>query len=639
MHPDEVTISDIEGLEPDHAPDKGPLDRRELFLGCALLLIVLCWAGWQWWQQDSKARNYRLGQEAEKEYRWTEARSDYTAASGYRDAAARATSVSRVINELQDNFVSARWYAQGGDWAAALRAVQAVHRLDPDYGDVTSLDAEARRQVYGEALGGAVAMRPQAKPPGLYLRTETGWTWLEGSDQESSVRSLLSSGALVYDVPLEKPQISGAQEAGQLEPRRLMATWPGGDALSFAPLSFVPALYDFYMAGDQGIWAVRTGTDTPSGQSPWGHEVLRDTLTFEAGREIDYQALGDSVTSTVRLQGPEWTVLNADLRHGRLLLAHLKTLRENSAVIDVYMSDAIGDNRRLLYSHEGALGSTQFSPDGRYVLLSTYSPLGGATTEKLSLVLLDVRDGDTQASPPPAQIVSEKVVATGAPGSSPYPAVRATFLRKAPWEGMLLVAAWGAERATVSVLDPTKLRNQLVSADILGAAAGKTWVSELDDGAGIAVSWQPWLSRFGADDSRLVVARFSPGTAVVTQTLAVDKGSDVVSSVVRGDYLVCTAFRAGGTNEPEEVTIYSLPLFDPGNRQPQMTKLHSTTISTRAGPLLSGFSWRFGSKLLTYVDRGQLHAVTYDGAIDVPLETGVSAFFDFEWVSPTLLIR
>lgn len=644
MHPDEDTIPDFEDLEPDHAPGRGPLDRRELFLGCTLLLLVLCWAGWQWWQQDSKARNYRLGQEAEKEYRWTEARSDYRAASDYRDATARATSVSGVINELQDNFVSARWYAQGGDWAAALRAVQAVHRLDPDYGDVTSLDAEATRHVYGEALRGAVAMMPQAKPPGLYFRTETGWAWLEGSDQKSSIRSLLSSGALVYDVPVQKRQTPGAQDAGALEPRRLVAAWPDGDTLDFTPLGFDPAMYDFYMAGDRGIWAVRPAMDTSSGQSSWEHEALRDTLSLLADRELDYQALGDSITSTVRLQGPEWTVLNADLRHGHLLLAHLKSRRENSSVVDIYISDAVGDNKRLLYSHEGALGSTQFSPDGRYVLLSTYSPLGGATTEKLSLVLLDVRDGSIPAVPPPAQpspakIISEKVVAISSPGSSPFPLIRATFLRKAPWDGMLLVARWEAQHATLSVLNPADPSNPILSADIPGATAGKAWVDELDDGGGVVVSWQPWLSGIGTADSRLVVAQLSPGKAGVTQTLALDKGSDVVSSVVRGAYLICAALRPGGTKGTEEVTIYSLLLSDAGNRQPQMTKLYSTTLSTGASPLISGFSWRFGSKLLTYIDRGQLHALTYDGAIDVPLETGASAFFDFDWISLMMLLR
>ena len=102
-----------------------------------------------------------MGQEAEKASKWSEARSDYAAASDYRDAPARAASVIKVINALQDNFVSARWHAQEGDWAAALRAVQAVHAIDPHYGDVSSLGAEANLHVYQEALQGAVAMRPK----------------------------------------------------------------------------------------------------------------------------------------------------------------------------------------------------------------------------------------------------------------------------------------------------------------------------------------------------------------------------------------------------------------------------------------------------------------------------------------------
>ena len=166
MQNDDPLISEVEDLDPDPTPRKGRLDVRELLLGCLLLVMTLGWAGWQWWQQDSKESSYRMGQEAEKESRWSEARSDYAAAADYRDATTRAASVTKVINALQDNFVSARWHAQEGDWAAALRAVQAVHAIDPHYGDGGSLGAEANLHVNQQALQGAVAMRPQAQPPG-----------------------------------------------------------------------------------------------------------------------------------------------------------------------------------------------------------------------------------------------------------------------------------------------------------------------------------------------------------------------------------------------------------------------------------------------------------------------------------------
>src|SRR6476469_9633099 len=93
MQNDDPLISEVEDLDPDPTPRKGRLDVRELLLGCLLIVMTLGWAGWQWWQQDSKESSYRMGQEAEKESRWSEARSDYAAAADYRDATTRAASV------------------------------------------------------------------------------------------------------------------------------------------------------------------------------------------------------------------------------------------------------------------------------------------------------------------------------------------------------------------------------------------------------------------------------------------------------------------------------------------------------------------------------------------------------------------
>jgi hypothetical protein len=657
MQTDDPLISDVEDLDPEPTPRKGRLEGRELLLGCLLLLVTLGWAGWQWWQQDSIESNYRMGQQAEKEYRWTEARADYSAASGYRDATARAADVTRLINELQDNFVSARWHAQEGDWAAALRAVQAVHAIDPHYGDVGSLRAEADLHVYREALQGAIALRPHAQPPGLYYRIEDSWVWLDGSDQWSSVRSLLSDGVVVYDVPGENrsnhptpeptPPVSASSDLRQdtewLKGRSLVAASLSGDKPRFTLLAFDPTLYDFYIAGAQGVWGVRKDADPPGEPSLRGQPALRDTQTFPVGRGLDYQALSSTISSTVRLDGTGWAVLNADLGYDRLLLADVKNQREEGAAIDLYISDPDGDNRRLLYSHKGALGSTQFSPNGRYVLLSTYSPLGGTRTEKLSLILLDLQN----VAPP--LTVREKVESAYGPGGSPLPQMRATFLLKgavlgrSPIQaGMVLVAEWGTEHGTLSVLNPASPGRPLMSVEIPGGLAGKAWANEEENGSGLVVAWQPWLNGFSTKGTTLVVAQLAPGKTdkqVLTKTFTLDKESEPVSVVIRGDYLICMADRATESQDSAEFTVYTLPLSGPGNEQAQAMKLYSATILKGTNPFLSGFAWQLGPNLLSYSDNGQLHARTYDGAIDVPLESDVSSFFNFDWISPVVLLH
>ncbi|MEP6775166.1 MAG: hypothetical protein ABJA50_06170 [Chloroflexota bacterium] len=647
MRNDDPLISEVEDLDPDPTPGKGRLDVRELLLGCLLLMMTLGWAGLQWWQQGSKESRYRMGQEAEKESRWSEARSDYAAASDYRDATTRAASVTKVINELQDNFVSARWHAQEGDWAAALRAVQAVHAIDPHYGDVGSLGVEANLHVYQEALQGAVAMRPQAQPPGLYYRTGETWVWLEGSDQWSSVRSLLSSGVIVYDVPAENrvghstptptPLVSTSSDPRQdtewLKGRRLLAASPDGDKPRFTILAFDPAMYDFYIAGEGVVWGVRSSAAAAGEQPPGGQPAVRDHQSFPVGREWDYQRLSGTISSTVRLPGTEWVVLNADSGHDRLLLADIRAQRSGSAAVDLYISDVGGDNRRLLYSHEGALGSTLFSPAGRYVLVSTYSPLGGSRTEKLSLVLLDL-----QNSAPPLT-VGAKVIAASGPGSSPFPRMRATFLLEGTWAGMLLVAEWGTEHGTLSLFDPAKPESPMLRVEIPGGIAGKAWAVEQEDGAELVVAWQSWLSGFSTKDAPLVVTILAPGKPVVTKTFTLNKDSEALSVVLRGDYLICTAYRAAEGSAAAQVTVYSFPLPGPSNGEEKGIELYNSRAWHSSNFFLSGFDWQLGPKLLSYSENGQLHARTYDGVIDVTLESAVTDFFDFDWLSPLRLLH
>lgn len=646
MQTDDPPNSEIEDLDPGPPPRRGRLEARELLLGCLLLLVTIGWAGWQWWQQDSRERSYRQGLQAEEEYRWTEARADYTAALGYHDAESRIASVSGVINALQDNFVSARWHAQAGDWVAVLRAVQAVQRLDPYYGDATSLGAEASMHVYREALQGAIVVRPQAKPPGLYYRADDRWIWLEGSDEGSTVRSLLSSGIIVYDVPVARPSSHAAppaalevsplgdaeQGSAPLAGRRLVAAVPvDGNTFRFTPLAFDPVSYDEYLAGDRGIWGVRKDSEPVLEQPRRGHPVLRGIPAFSTGRGLDYQALDSAVSTTVRLPGFEWAILGADLERNRLLLADVTEEREDSAVIDLYISDADGGNRRLIYSHKGALGSSQFSPDGRYVLLFTYNPLGGTRAEKLSLVLLDLQNGT------PPLTVREKIVPATVPGSPSLPQMRAVFLREGSLAGMVLVAEWGDEHGALSVLDPARPSSPLMGAEIAGGPAGYAWINEQEEGAGPVVAWQPWLSNFTPGDGKLLLAQLAPGSQSVTRTITLGGGGEPVLSVIRGGNLICVAYRTEDSRDTGDLMLYSLPLSGPGTEQAM--QLYSSTVSKGTSPAVAGFAWHFGSKLLSYSANGQLRARTYDGTIDVPLESGAASFFNFNWVSPMLLLR
>ena len=103
---------------------------------------------------------------------------------------------------------------------------------------------------------------------------------------------------------------------------------------------------------------------------------------------------------------------------------------------------------------------------------------------------------------------------------------------------------------------------------------------------------------------------------------------------MRGHSLICTTY--GGS----DFALYDLPLPRPGlgNEQAQAINVYAASVPVGVNPFLLGSPWRFGSRLLSDTDNGQLHARTYDGVIDVPLESGVTSFFDFDWAGLTHLL-
>jgi hypothetical protein len=191
----------------------------------------------------------------------------------------------------------------------------------------------------------------------------------------------------------------------------------------------------------------------------------------------------------------------------------------------------------------------------------------------------------------------------------------------------------------LTVFDPANPGDPLMRANMPGGLAGRAWATEQEDGAAPVVAWQPWLNGFSTKDTSLVVARLASDKAVVTKTFTFDKESEPVSCVIKDDYLVCTTYRVAQSRPSTEFTIYNLPLSGMGTERAQAMKIYSASSLKDTDPFLAGFTWQFGPKLLSYIDNGQLHARTYDSVIDVPLESGVTSFFNFDWVSPTRLLR
>jgi hypothetical protein len=391
---DDFEISTVEDLDPELTRGEGLGRRREFALGGVLLMLVLSWAFWQVWTVEVQRESYRRGGEAAGMKRWDEAYAHYTAASGYKDAGARAAEIAETISSRDRHYSEARNYAKREKWANALLSAREVLRLEPGFEgaeSITELQARAEENVYRDALSGTIALRAQADPPGLYYRSESGWVYLEGSDRYSRSLGVGSHNRIVYDVPGEdwRPPSDATpdihfdfDESGTpgLRGRRAMfADFDGG--VTFGTLALDPAEHNFSIWGKLGVWAIRVADSPGYRRDP----PVRNFL-FE-GFIIDYQAFGSMITSTLDLPYG-WSLLDLS-RDGRsVLLANWSYNDENESTIDLYVADADGTDRRLLYSHKGGFAGAQVSPDGRYALLRTYSPIYQASTNEMQSVLL-----------------------------------------------------------------------------------------------------------------------------------------------------------------------------------------------------------------------------------------------------------
>jgi hypothetical protein len=630
---DDTPVSIVEDLDPPSAPRKDKFEVRELLLGLLLLVVVAGWAIWQSSQQDAASAQYRMAQQAEREGMWSEALSHYSAATGYPGAADSVTRVRRAINGLQEQIVSARWYAQEGQWASALQSVQSARVIDPNFGNLASIEAEAKSHVYSQALLGAVVMREVNGLPALYYRSATGWVQLPGSDGLSKVRASDSGTRFVYDVPVKwstpdsvYPASPGQAQAPRdgLKDRLLMAALFDDSAPRFYQLNPDMRAFPEYKVGLKGVWGIPGGRTINGGQS--------DMFSGEwpLGEPVGYQSFGSTTVIPLQLPGPDWVALQVDASTGMLLLADL-----TGGIVNVCVSQASGYNPYEVYSTEGALWDFMISRDGRNAVLVVWHRMDDPVQQQ-SAVLLDLRQ-QTQR----VLVKSDISTGPGTPGVYFDPQVIAGFLNGGMLAGKVMAARSSADATTLSIFDPGRLGEPPVTSTLPLVAALELRVSEVksagDDGWPV-ISWEKDRGA-SPPTGEVVAARFTPGKVAVTRTLTLQVESDVMPAGVRGDYMIWAArtraVNVNGTNSAvAPVTFYSLPLRGLDEPRPQPTAFFSRTVPDPAqsrSVLGVDSSVSLGPEMLAYIQGTDLRARTYDGAVDVLLERGVERFEGSNW--------
>jgi hypothetical protein len=625
QHADGLDFSTVEELDPEPVSLGEASRRRELVMGVLLLLGVLGWSGSQYWLQQALQGHYAAARQAGEERDWDTARAQYAAAAGYRDANARSTEVARLIVERDDHYDAAVSAAGRGLWAECLRATQAVRVIEPNYQDVRSLEAEAEAEVYRAALSGTVALRTDANPRGLYYRTANGWVWLAGSDRYSRV--LVAAGAagpVLYDAPGESGSIApppsptpktygptlGTPELGG---RRLMVASPRDGTLSFTPLALDPALYNTYVVGTGGVWALRFNDGYRRGRQLIQHSGY-------GYFDLAYQRLGSPVTSTLGLPGTEWMVMDLAPGGDRILMADVKKPDSFRAQSTLYIADGAGAGRRLLYSGGGLVGRAQFSPDGQRVLLTAYSPIKGTHNVQQSLMLLDAEG----ASPP--RVLAQREAS--AVSEDFFPPLGATFLKGSHGSGQIVLAEWNGGEGSLSLLDPTgREKPQARWRESELGAFPTMWAEEPENGD-LLVAWQLSTNRDPRLGQRLTFARLTPGRPPAVDTVSLEQEVDLTAIWLRGDVLLygTIAWRSG-TNGENTYSISRLPIPGMGRGEVKPAVIYSDTLPDSALFSQASF-WSVGPEMLAYVSEGRLRASTYDKSADVPLESGAAGLND-----------
>jgi hypothetical protein len=616
--PEEFAISTVEDLDPEPKLTGRSAQARELILGMLLLLGVLIWSGWQWWDQDQKQHNYRLGQDAARERRWEEARSRYASASGYRDADKQRAEADELIGKRNEEYQLALFAEKEGKWADCYRAVQAVNGIEPGYKDSRRIGMEAQRHLYDAGLRDTIVQREGDQGRGLYYRLGDSWRYLADSDRWSTVPGAGSRGRIIYDVaasgrlPLGPRQTRrGTFVSPRMEGRRLVAAFIEGDNFRFENLQLDPAEFEFFIWGDKGAWGLRPSEEWAG--LPVG---VRGSLFFPYN--VAYQAFGSPTVAALPQQSSSLLILDLSPRGDRVLLADTSDYSPASPIVRIYAADGDGSNRHLLFTYNGGLRDAKFGPDGKFVLVTTYYPAeSDYRSEEQTVVLIPTQD-----------TLAAKTLARGSASNAFTPALSATFLRKGQSVGLVALIEWKKKPARLTLTDPASPEEPTVYVDLGDTShlRNQMWLTEMAQGDGIVVAWQDREDRM-----QLRVIKWGTPPQVSASSLSLRMGDSFLGFMLTKEYVLYGAIgeeiAPSGEGNARPIRLRSRALADmsaPGS----WDRLAVGATVPDGNPFTQLWTWSLGPDMLAYTMDGKLHLRAYTGQSDLETEERVTGLYN-----------
>ena len=609
----------IEDLDPE-APATARRGRRwELALALLLVLGLAGLGGGQWWQQQAKLAAYLAGARAAAAHDWDAAGAAFAAAADYSDAGARRADARRRVTERNQQYDLATRAAAQHDWPHALQAVQKVEAIAPNFRDLATLGQQARQAVYMAALSGTVALRPHADPPGLYTYGPGGWQWLQGSDGGSRVLAFCPDSTLLIDAP-NRTVPTGSLKAGTPDPRtaapdradrQVLVDSATDGSIRHRP-GIVPNHFNHFLCTASGVWGSVDYLDTSIGP-PLIRQFVAPATT------LSYQPWDAPQPITPALPSSVWTAVNIapDGRH--LLVLENTGATPEGQRIRLYLADPAGSRLRLLADQPGTLSSTAFSPNGQYLLIDTYQILTAAAASR-TVFLLDLA---TSGAP---RALTSAVTLLGESEELLDPA--ATFVLQGPRAGQVLVARRADDIPVLQLLDPAHPDRPVVTIPLDNFPAQLRFVRGEVGSDTLLVGWQnSQAAADGASNSLALIDTQNHSTVIRPLPDAV---VDLEDAWVRHDSLVYLARVFNTPAQQAAQILRSRPLADLTNNPLGAAELYDLTIPWPPPSLAwqQTLPWNPGPGLLAYTTAsGDLHARTYDGTLDLLLESGVATLY------------
>jgi hypothetical protein len=608
MSPEEPGFAPIEDLDPE-PPERAARTRRvELALGLVLLLAVVLLGGGAWWDQQRLMDAYRAGARAAAVRDWDSAARAYGEAVGYADAARQASAAATRRDGRNAAYAAVQNAFTRNDAAAALAPLALLRDLGPDYGDTAALQAWATGRAPAMALYGAVALRPDAQPPGLYRYGAAGWTPLAGSDGATAIRAYCPDGGFIYD----GPPPPGARPAPPADPdrpyladlagRRLLVV--GADGAPRATLALDPSQHDWYQCTAEGVWGFSFERDQRQplilSRPPW---------LFTAA----HQRFGAATDDRPPLPGPRWYVLAVSPDGRRLALADTSAGEGALWQSRVYVADLAGGPPRLLDDRPGMPVTAEFTSDGASLLIAIEQVAVDGPGASRAVLLLD-----TGAARPP-RLLARAPDDTDAPPWFNRLVVGVIHHGATGEQALVTWAAAGAQH--LRLFNLTHAEAAPVVVDIPGGVGDLRVLSRERPGAALVVGFEDPAGADRPDSASLVVV--APDDRANVTRLTPGAGRDLWWAWTRAGRLVY-AERGAQTGAGIAVTVTSRPLAAPAGPPAAATEIFSGTLSAGAHALVP---WRAGSDLFAYITpAGELRARPYDGSADVRLDSGPQGF-------------